>query len=306
MPLVQANGLQIQIEEHGQPTDPAVLLIMGLATQLVHWPPVMIESLVNAGYRVITFDNRDIGLSERLEGKRSPSPATMLLGRAVRLGWLLAPYNLADMADDTIGILDALELDEAHLLGVSMGGMIGQIVSAKHPSRIKSFTSIMSTTNNPALPKTKPEVLRAIIKARSRRRTPEDQVEQSMALLQMIGSPDGDRDDVALRELVASSVARCNYPAGVRRQIAAIVASGDLREWTEQISVPTLVMHGRVDPLTPYQGSVDMSSLIPGARLEVIDGMGHDLPPRYIGRINELIADHITAVENGGDSSRAA
>ncbi|MDJ0918118.1 MAG: alpha/beta hydrolase [Woeseiaceae bacterium] len=306
MPLVQANGLQIQIEEHGQPTDPAVLLIMGLATQLVHWPPVMIESLVKAGYRVITFDNRDIGLSERLEGMRSPSPATMLMGRAIRLGWLLAPYDLSDMADDTIGILDALELDEAHLLGVSMGGMIGQIVSAKHPGRIRSFTSIMSTTNNPALPKTKPEILRAIIKARSRRRTPEDQVEQSMALLQMIGSPDGDRDDVALRELVASSVARCNYPAGVRRQIAAIVASGDLRRWTEQISVPTLVMHGRVDPLTPYQGSVDMSSLIPGSRLEVIDGMGHDLPPRYIGRINELIANHITAVENGGDSSRAA
>ncbi|MDJ0760781.1 MAG: alpha/beta hydrolase [Woeseiaceae bacterium] len=306
MPLVQANGLQIQIEEHGQPTDPAVLLIMGLATQLVHWPPVMIESLVNAGYRVITFDNRDIGLSERLEGKSSPSPAMMLLSRAVRLGWLLAPYNLSDMADDTIGILDALELDEAHLLGVSMGGMIGQIVSAKHPGRIKSFTSIMSTTNNPALPKTRPEIVRAIIKARSHRRTPEDQVEQSMALLQMIGSPDGDRDDVALRELVASSVVRCNYPAGVRRQIAAIVASGDLREWTRQISVPTLVMHGRVDPLTPYQGSVDMSSLIPGSRLEVIDGMGHDLPPRYIGRINQLIADHIGSVENGGGSTRAA
>ena len=306
MPLVQANGLQIQIEEHGEPTDPAVLLIMGLATQLVHWRPVMIESLVNAGYRVITFDNRDIGLSERLEGMRSPSPATMLLGRAVRLGWLLAPYNLADMASDTIGILDALELDEAHLLGVSMGGMIGQIVSARHPDRIRSFTSIMSTTNNPALPKTKPEILKAIIKARSRRRSPEDQVEQSMALLQMIGSPDGDRDDVALRELVASSVARCNYPAGVRRQIAAIVASGDLREWTRQISVPTLVMHGRVDPLTPYQGSVDMSSLIPDSRLEVIEGMGHDLPPRYIGRINELIADHIANVENGGGSTRAA
>ncbi len=127
-----------------------------------------------------------------------------------------------------------------------------------------------------------------------------------MTLLQMIGSPDGDRDDVALRQLVASSVARCNYPAGVRRQIAAIVASGDLREWTRQISVPTLIMHGRVDPLTPYQGSVDMSSLIPGSKLEVIDGMGHDLPPRYIGRINELIADHLVSVDNGGGSSRAA
>ena len=306
MPQVTANGLKIQIEEHGSASDPAVLMIMGLATQLVHWPPPMVESLVDAGYRVITFDNRDIGLSERLEHMSSPSPAMMLLGRAVRLGWLLAPYDLSDMADDTIGILDALALDEAHLIGVSMGGMIGQIVSAKHPKRIKSFTSIMSTTNNPALPRTRPEIVKAIIRARSRRRTAEDQVEQSMQLLQMIGSPDGDRDDVALRQLVASSVARCNYPAGIRRQIAAIVASGDLRQWTRQITSPTLIVHGKVDPLTPYHGSVDMNGLIAGSRLEVIDGMGHDLPPRYLPRINELIRAHVSSAEQGGDSSRAA
>lgn len=306
MPQVNSNGLKIEVEEHGSASDPAVLMIMGLATQLVHWPPPMVESLVDAGYRVITFDNRDIGLSERLERMSAPSPAMMLLSRAVRLGWLLAPYDLSDMAEDTVGILDALSIDQAHLVGVSMGGMIGQIVSARHSGRIKSFTSIMSTTNNPELPKTRPEIVKAIIKARSRRRSPADQVEQTMALLQMIGSPDGDRDDVALRQLVASSVARSNYPAGIRRQIAAIVASGDLRRWTEQITAPTLVVHGRVDPLTPYQGSVDMSNLIAGSRLEVIDGMGHDLPPRYLGRINELIKRHVSAVEDGGNSSRAA
>ena len=230
----------------------------------------------------------------------------MLLGRAVRLGSLLAPYDLSDMAEDTVGILDALALDEAHLIGVSMGGMIGQIVSARHPGRIRSFTSIMSTTNNPELPRTRPEIVRAIISSRSRRRSAQDQVEQTMALLQMIGSPDGDRDDVALRQLVASSVERCNYSAGIRRQIAAIVASGDLRQWTQQIKAPTLILHGRVDPLTPYQGSVDMSTLIRGSTLEVIDGMGHDLPPRYLGRINELIAGHLSSVEQGANSSRVA
>ena len=306
MPQVTSNGLKIEVEEHGSASDPAVLMIMGLATQLVHWPPPMVQSLVDAGYRVITFDNRDIGLSERLQSLSAPSPALMLLSRAVRLGWLLAPYDLSDMADDTVGILDALSIDKAHLVGVSMGGMIGQIVSAKYPGRIKSFTSIMSTTNNPELPKTRPEIVKAIIKARSRRRSAQDQVDQTMALLQMIGSPDGDRDDVALRQLVASSVARCNYPAGIRRQIAAIVASGDLRQWTQQITAPTLIMHGRVDPLTPYQGSVDMSNLIPGSTLEVIDGMGHDLPPRYLDRINERIANHVTSVEAGDNSSRAA
>lgn len=293
MPQVNANGLRIEIEEHGDRSHPAVLLIMGLATQLVHWPPAMIESLVGAGYRVITFDNRDIGLSERLDSRSSPSPALMLLGRAMRIGWMLAPYKLDDMARDTVGVLDALDIEQAHLLGVSMGGMIGQIVAAEHGDRLKSFTSIMSTTNNPALPKTRREVVRAIIKGRGRALSPEEQINQSMSIVEMISTPDGGRDEEEFRRLIAHAVERCNYPDGVRRQIAAIVASGDLRQWTRRIKTPTLIIHGKIDPLTPYQGSVDMASNIPGSKLEIIDQMGHDLPPKYLDQLMSTIIEHM-------------
>ena len=305
MPIIKANGLRIEVEQHGDPSDPALLMIMGLATQLVHWPPALIDSLVSAGYRVITFDNRDIGLSERMTQHRAPAPAFMLLTGAVGLSSVFAPYNLSDMADDTVGVLDALDIDEAHLLGVSMGGMIGQIMAARYGNRVSSFTSIMSSTNNRNLPRTESVVVREIISARSKVLTREESIERSVRILDMIGTPDSGRTPAEGRELISNAIDRCNYPDGVRRQIAAIIASGDLRRWSRQITAQTLVIHGKLDRLTPYQGSIDIAASVPGARLEIIEAMGHDLPPRYLGELTGYIVEHLQSVDRGGVKTQA-
>lgn len=306
MPQVYANNLAIEVERHGDPSAPPVLLIMGLAAQLIFWPPAMIQALVDAGYQVITFDNRDIGLSEKLEHFSAPSPALTILSSVVGLGWVVAPYTLREMAADTVGILDALELDDAHLLGVSMGGMIGQVVSARYGKRIRSFTSIMSSTNNRALPRANADIVRKIVEARTTARSKDDMVDRSVEILRMIGTRDSGRDPEALRQLVAQGVERCSYPAGVRRQIAAIIASGDLRRYAKNIRVPSLVIHGDEDRLTNYRGSVDMAETIPGARLEILEGMGHDLPPRFMDRINELVVEHVQGADKDRDRTAAA
>ena len=293
MPLVVANGLKIEVEQHGNPSDPALLMVMGLGAQLVHWPPAMIEILVSAGYRVITFDNRDIGLSEQIAHARAPSPALMLMTGMVGLGKAFAPYDLSDMAADTIGILDALDIDRAHLLGASMGGMIGQLTAARYGDRLLSFTSIMSSTNNRRLPRTDRAIVRAIIGARSTGLDRDEVIERTLGILAMIGTPDGGRTPAEARALITAAIDRSNYAEGVRRQIAAIVASGDLRRWARQINTPTLVVHGKVDPLTPYQGSVDIAQSVRGARLEIIEGMGHDLPPKYLDHVTGLVVEHL-------------
>ena len=306
MPLVEANGLTIEVEQHGDASHPAVLLVMGLATQLVHWPPEFIETLVSAGYRVITFDNRDIGLSEKLESKSAPSPALSMLTGAAGFGWLLAPYDLTDMAADTAGVLDALDIDRAHVVGVSMGGMISQVLAGNYHKRVASLTTIMSSTNARSLPRADPAVVKEIVATRSRNLENDELVDRMVGLWQMIGTPEGGRSPDHIRDLVARSIARCNYPAGVRRQIAAIVASGSLRRWARQIKAPTLVVHGKEDRLTPYQGSVDIAATIPGARLDIVEGMGHDLPPKYMRRITRTIVEHMNSAENGKASTRAA
>jgi pimeloyl-ACP methyl ester carboxylesterase len=279
---------------------------MGLAAQLIFWPPAMIQALIEAGYQVVTFDNRDIGLSEKLEHLGAPSPAFTMLTSLVGLGSFVAPYTLRDMARDTVGVLDALEFDDAHLLGVSMGGMIGQVVSARYGDRIRSFTSIMSSTNNRALPRANSEVVRKIIEARTKSRSKDELVNRSVEILRMIGTRDSGRDLEALRQLVATGVDRCSYPAGVRRQIAAIIASGDLRRYAREIRVPTLVLHGDEDPLTNYKGSVDMAENIPGSRLEILEGMGHDLPPRFLDRINDLVVEHLQGADDTRGRTAAA
>ncbi len=301
MPRVTANNLDIEVERYGDTSKPPVLLIMGLATQLVHWPPALIDSLVEAGYHVIAFDNRDIGLSEKFEHKHAPPPAMVLLSSIVGLSWALAPYDLSDMAADTIGVLDALDIESAHLLGVSMGGMIGQIVAAKYGDRIRSFTSIMSSTNNRRLPRADADIVRKIVEARATAVSRQEMVERSLGVLEMIGTPDSGRDPDATRQLIADSIERCSYPEGVRRQIAAIIASGDLRRWARRIVAPTLVMHGDLDRLAHCEGSVDIARSIPGARLEIIEGMGHDLPPRFLGRLIGHTVEHLHTAEASRD-----
>jgi len=218
----------------------------------------------------------------------------------------LAPYSLVDMARDSVGVLDALSIDRAHVVGVSMGGMIGQILAANYADRIKSFTAIMSSTNNPKLPKADPEVVKKVFTVRQRPRTRDELIENTIQLWRTIGTPDGGHDPDAFRERIAASIDRSTYPAGVRRQIAAIISTGDLRRWTRAIAAPALVIHGSLDPLAPFQGGLDIAANVKDARAEIIDGMGHDLPPKFLPKITELVAGHLRSAEKTARSARAA
>ncbi|MEM7740633.1 MAG: alpha/beta hydrolase [Pseudomonadota bacterium] len=300
-----ANNIEIEVEDHGDPSNPAVLLIMGLAAQLTLWPPALIQHLVDEGYRVIAFDNRDVGLSKKLHTKRAPKPQLMILAGRLGLNGL-APYRLNDMAADAVGVLDALNVKDAHVVGASMGGMIAQIMAAEHPTRVKSLTAWMSSTNNPKLPAADPSISKAVLNARTRAHSQTDLIDQTTALWTLIGTKNSGVDPEEMRKRVTVSLERCNYPAGIRRQIAAIVATGDLRSWTRKISAPTLVIHGSADPLVPHPAGEDIAANIKGSRFELLEGMGHDVPPSHLPQINQLIADHFRAVEENAASIQAA
>ncbi|MEL7486938.1 MAG: alpha/beta hydrolase [Pseudomonadota bacterium] len=305
MAKLKANGIEIEYEDHGDPSNPAILLIMGLAAQLTHWPPAFIDALTAQSYRVIAFDNRDIGLSEKLHAKRAPKPTYMAAARLIGLK-RLAPYTLRDMARDAASLLKKLDIDSAHVVGVSMGGMIGQVLSAEHRARVKSFTAIMSSTNNPRLPKADPAIVREIFATRTRPRTRDELIDRTVGIWDMIGTKNGGNDPALFREKIAAAVDRCTYPAGIRRQIAAIIATGDLRSFSKKVTAPTLVIHGTEDPLVPFKGGLDIAASIPNARAELIDGMGHDLPPVHLDRIIDLVADHVASAEEKAVSEKAA
>lgn len=306
MPKIESNGLQLEIKDYGKASDPAVLLIMGLAAQLTLWPPAFVQALVDDGFRVIAFDNRDIGLSEKLSSTVAPPPLLVALLNLVGLAGRLAPYKLTDMATDTIGLLDALDINAAHVIGASMGGMIGQIVCAEHPKRIKSFTAIMSSTNNPDLPRAHPAVSRQVFFAREPSENRDELIDYTLRIWQLIGSKDGGRDEEEFRQQIADHVDRSTSPSGVRRQIAAILATGDLRQWTPKIEAPSLVIHGSDDPLVPVQCGRDIAASIENSRFEIIEGMGHDLPPRYTPTIARHILGHLRSAEKKAASVRAA
>ena len=287
---VTANGLRLAYDEFGNPDDPAMLLVMGLGTQMIAWPVDFCERLAARGYRVIRFDNRDIGLSEKLEGTRTPHAFRLAL--AARLGLpLKVPYTLFDMAKDAVGVLNALDIGAAHIVGASMGGMIGQLMAGLYPFRVLSLTSIMSTTGRKTLPAADPKVSLHMIR-RPVNADRQDLEDYAMETWRLIGSPGYPPTDEALREKIAASYDRSFYPAGHRRQMAAIIASGDRVELLRKVIAPTLVIHGKDDPLVPVEGGIDTADLVPGARLEVIDGMGHDLPVPLIPHFVDLIASH--------------
>lgn len=306
MTRIRANGIEIEAEEFGGKSNPAVLLIMGLSAQLTHWPTAFIEALVAEGYRVIRFDNRDIGLSEKMHEARALSPFMFIAAARLFGAQRLAPYTLHDMAADTVGVLDAFGIDSAHIVGASMGGMIGQLVAATYPARARSLTTIMSSTNNPALPKADPAVLKALFAKRPPAKTRDELIDRTVEAWGIIGTKDGGADPVEFRARIASNVDRCTYPAGVRRQMAATIATGDLRRWTRVIAAPTLVIHGAADPLVPVAGGRDIAGNIKGARLEIIDGMGHDLPPKHLPKLTELVAGHVRSAEEKARATRAA
>ncbi len=281
---VAANGLEFEVEidepspaavREGVP--PAtVLLIMGLGMQLVAWPPELVNALSTAGYRVIRFDNRDIGLATHTAGK---APNLALMTIKYRLGVAIrAPYTLRDMVDDTAGVLDALGIARCHVVGVSMGGMIAQGLASHYPERVQSLTSIMSTTGARNLPRATPKASLAFI-ARPRSRERDVVVEHLARVMRVIGSPKFPTPLPELRERIGAAYDRAYYPAGMIKQLAAIVASGDRTDEVRRIKTPTLVIHGRDDPLVPLKNGEETARRIAGSELAIINGMGHDFGP---------------------------
>lgn len=277
---VRANGLDLEVvvDEPANGADrasaPVVLLIMGLGMQLIAWPDTLVRALTGAGYRVIRFDNRDIGLSQKTNAR---VPNLALLTIRYRLGMAThADYTLRDMVEDARGVLDALDIARCHVIGVSMGGMIAQGLAAHYPDRVRSLTSIMSSTGARSLPKATPRASMAFI-ARPRSHRREDVVNHFAKVFAVIGSPGFPVPMSELRERVGAGFDRCYEPRGTLKQLAAIIASGDRSDEVRSIAAPTLVIHGADDPLVPLGNGEDTARKIRGARLEVIPGMGHDL-----------------------------
>lgn len=277
MPQAEINGISIEYDVQGPPDGEPVLLIMGLGSQLTRWGPAFIEKLIARGIRAIRFDNRDVGLSQKFSG----FPNVYDVAAAVTKGETPdVPYRLDDMAADAVGVLDHLGIQRAHVVGVSMGGMIGQLVAADYPTRVLSFTSIMSTTGNPALQPATDEAQAVLFTPAPNYQTDEEAfLAYSVRAARAIGSPAYPIEEKFLRERALGAVKRSYEPLGVVRQLAAVTANGDRRPKLAKIKAPVLVMHGDADPLVRVDGGRDTAANIPGAELEIIPGMGHDIPP---------------------------
>jgi pimeloyl-ACP methyl ester carboxylesterase len=284
----------IEYEALGNPAHPAIVLIMGLGLQLVAWPDSFCQALVNGGYRVVRFDNRDCGLS-----KRAPAHGRFALLRTIGASVLKlpvpSPYTLDDIAQDTLAVMDALHIDRAHIVGVSMGGMIGQVLGAEHPQRVASLISIMSTSGHPRLQQPALSVRRVVVGRPAKPDDEESVIDNQVRIVRTIGSPVHHEPEQALRKRVGRGIRRAYEPAGLARQVMAIIASGDRRSLLKRITAPTLVIHGRDDPMVPLSGGQDTADHIPGAKLLVVDGMGHDLSPALLHTLSQAILDHCNA-----------
>ena len=292
MGRLQSNGIELEYEEFGHKNRPAIVMVGGWSVQLTFWPKQFIDNLVDAGFRVIVFDNRDVGLSEKIRfPATSPLAPHVLLSRVLKVRGLTA-YTLEDMADDTIGVFDALNIERGHILGLSMGGMISQIVAAKYADRIETATILMSSTNRIALPQPPLELSASVLLSRGARNSEEGR-KRSERIWRKIRTQDGGYDDDEFRAGISATIDRSFAPSGRRRQLEAVVATGDLRKWTKRIAAPTLVIHGGDDLLSRPHGGLDIAANIPDAQFELIPGMGHDLPPNRIEEISALVTDHL-------------
>lgn len=279
----QAGDVQIAYEAFGDPGDPTVLLIMGLGTQMLGWDEELCAMIAARGFHVVRFDNRDIGRSGWIEGGQRPDVMAVWGGDLSTVG-----YKLEDMAGDTVGLLDALGVEAAHLVGASMGGMIAQTVAIEHPERVLSLVSIMSTTGDRAVGTPSPKGMEALLSTPATDR--EGFAEAAVQAFRKIGSPGFERDEDFVRSRALASYDRGHNPLGVARQLVGIAASGDRTERLRKLDVPTTVIHGTDDELINRSGGEATAAAIPGAQLELIEGMGHDLPRAVWPRIVELIA----------------
>ncbi len=294
MPEIDANGICLHYESIGRDSDPPIVLVMGLAVQMILWPDPFCKMLAERGFRVVRFDNRDVGLSSHLNHLGTPNIpleyARYLLGMRVR-----SRYSLDDMATDTAALIGQLGLSRVHLVGASMGGMVAQNLAASVPARVASLTSIMSTTGRRSLPKAKWRAMRAILTPLAKRGDTEGAITRMMHVIRVIGSQTYPPDEARLRDISERHVRRSYNPAGAARQLVAIAAAGDRTRIVRQIKVPTLVIHGDQDPLVPYPAGLETARAIRegggSANSVIVAGMGHDLPePLWPRLVDEIVA----------------
>jgi pimeloyl-ACP methyl ester carboxylesterase len=291
---VQANGIAIEVEDFGPADRPAVLLVMGLGMQLVAWPDAFVDAISKAGFRVVRFDNRDVGLSQKFDELGVPN--VVLEGFRHRFGMpVRAPYTIHDMAGDAIGVMDALGIGRAHVVGASMGGMIAQRMALAAPGRVASLTSIMSSSGARYLPGPKPEVTRALL-SRPAGRSEAAIVAHAMRVFRVIGSPGFPWDEEGLRRQVLLATRRNYHPQGTVRQLTAIAADTHRADELPRIKAPALVLHGQDDPLIPLPCGQDTARRIRGAAYHAIPGMGHDLAPGVVERLLQFLLPHLQSV----------
>ena len=298
MPKIKANGIEIEYDCFGNNDAEAVLLISGLGTQMIRWSKTFCQLLANQGYRVIRFDNRDAGLSTHFDSASMPDLAA--IADAVSRGETPdVAYTLFDMAKDAVGLLDALKIKRAHVVGRSMGGMIAQLLASEHAGRVLSLVSMMSSTGNRDLPQASPAVMAAMTSpAPHPFKDQQGYLAHCVAFSQVIAGRGYPFDESAQRDQALAEVKRAYNPSGFWRHIAAIAATGDLRLRLANITAPTLVLHGSDDPLVPPESGQDIAANIKAAKLLIIDGMGHDFPPSLFGFVADAIADNAHRMSN--------
>ncbi len=290
MPQASANGITIEYDIHGPDHGAPLMLITGLGSQMTRWPLSFLDALAERGFRTIYFDNRDMGLTTHFTEAGIPDFKSVVMTKAAG-GTPDVPYHLDDMAADVVGLMDVLGIEKVHVAGASMGGMIGQLVAADHGHRALSLTSIMSTTGNPDLPRSTPEAQAMLATPTPDPVTDREAfLERAVQSSRVIGSPAFPIDAETLKARAAADADRCHNPAGFARQYAAILAAPDRRAKLARVTCPVMVVHGSDDPLVTVEGGRDTAAAIPGAMLEIIEGMGHDLPPQVHERVAAAIA----------------
>ncbi len=273
MPMADVNGVTLCYEVYGHRGDPTIVLIRGLGTQLIEWPRALIDGFVKKGLEVVVFDNRDAGLSSEM---------TAATGNP--------PYRLEDMADDVVGLLDRLQVERAHIFGISLGGMVAQHVAIKHAARTRSLISVMSTTSNPDLPQPTPEMRARLVESAD---TADALIALNARNRIAFGSPAYPETEAERFAAARAAYERSYRPDGVARQMQAVIADGSRVARLRELNVPTLVIHGADDALIPVAAGRDTAAAIGGARLEVIPGMGHNIPDALAPRIVEIVVSFV-------------
>lgn len=289
MPRAQLNDVELEYATHGNPDAEPLLLVHGLGVQLTRWPQTLINALIDRGFFVVVYDNRDVGLSTKFDGwGPADIPAAFRQARAHEK--VEAPYTLEDMCDDGIELLTCLNIPSAHVLGSSNGGAIAQLMAIRHPDQVATMVSMMATSGRRGLPRPTEEAQQWLNRPRNQEGTREGAIQEALESSALLGSPGFSRDEEAIKAAAGSDYDRCFYPAGNSRHLLASIASGDARvARLGSITSPTLVLHGELDPLVPVAQGEDVQHSIPDAQMLVIEGMAHDIPDGAVPQIADAV-----------------